>query len=87
MGSGVERSQSVKLRLWSRRLSAELGAAAGPAGMAAAAEARRLGLAVRLFEAAEPFATIAAFPRRKPIFTYPRAMRPAGALQVSAQEG
>ncbi len=57
---------------------------AGVAGMAAALEARRLGLSFRVFEANEPFSTIVNFPRGKPIFTYPKDMTPAGVLQVSA---
>lgn len=57
---------------------------AGCAGMAAAIEAKRLGLSFVVIEAAEPFFTIANFPRRKPIFTYPRAMTPIGQLQVHA---
>ena len=56
----------------------------GPAGMAAAIEARRLGLNVRVIETAESFATLVIFPKAKPIFTYPLAMRPEGALQVGA---
>ncbi|MBI5836581.1 MAG: NAD(P)-binding domain-containing protein [Candidatus Eisenbacteria bacterium] len=57
---------------------------AGVAGMAAALEARRLGLIFEVLEAAEPFATLVNFPRAKPIFTYPAGMQPAGGLQVSA---
>lgn len=57
---------------------------AGVAGMAAAVEAARLGLDFEVVEAAEPFTTIANFPRGKPIFTFPEAMTPAGGLQVSA---
>jgi thioredoxin reductase/NAD-dependent dihydropyrimidine dehydrogenase PreA subunit len=57
---------------------------AGVSGMAAALEARRLGLDFEVLEASEPFSTIANFPRAKPIFTYPLAMRPEGSLQVSA---
>jgi thioredoxin reductase/ferredoxin len=56
----------------------------GVAGMAAALEARRRGLRFTVLESNEPFATIANFPRRKPIYTYPRAMTPAGSLQVQA---
>ena len=55
---------------------------AGASGVAAALEARRLGLAYELYEASEPFATVVNFPRGKPIFTYPAAMTPAGELQV-----
>jgi NosR/NirI family nitrous oxide reductase transcriptional regulator len=57
---------------------------AGVAGMAAALEAGRLGLRTVLLEASEPFSTLVHFPRGKPIFTYPPAMRPAGGLQVRA---
>ena len=57
---------------------------AGVAGMAAAAEARRLGLSFRIVETSRPFFTLVNFPRGKPIFTYPGAMKPAGDLQVSA---
>ena len=57
---------------------------AGVAGMAAAVEAGRLGLAIEVLEATEPFSTLVNFPRAKPIYTYPHAMVPAGALQVSA---
>ena len=56
----------------------------GVAGLAAALEARARGLRFEVIEAAEPFFTIANFPRGKPIFTYPMAMRPAGRLQVTA---
>ena len=57
---------------------------AGVSGMAAALEARRLGLACVVYEASEPFATLVNFPRHKPIFTYPAAMTPAGELRVAA---
>ena len=57
---------------------------AGVAGMAAALEARKLGMSFRIFEASEPFSTIINFPVRKPIFTYPKEMTPAGELVVSA---
>jgi NosR/NirI family transcriptional regulator, nitrous oxide reductase regulator len=56
----------------------------GVAGMAAAVEAKRRGLSFVLIEAEEAFFTIANFPRRKPIFTFPGDMTPAGALQVRA---
>ena len=56
----------------------------GVAGMAAAVEARRAGLAFEVLEATESFSTLANFPRAKPIYTYPRAMKPAGSLQVTA---
>lgn len=56
----------------------------GVSGMAAALEAETSGLRYILFEAAEPFATIANFPKAKPIFTYPTDMTPAGGLQFKA---
>jgi NosR/NirI family nitrous oxide reductase transcriptional regulator len=58
---------------------------AGVSGMAAAVEARERGLRFEVLEAAESFFTIVNFPARKPIYTYPRAMSPAGKLQVSAE--
>jgi thioredoxin reductase/polyferredoxin len=57
---------------------------AGVAGMAAALEARRLGLSFVVFEANEPFSTIVNFPKGKPIYTYPKAMVPAGDLRFGA---
>ena len=57
---------------------------AGVASMAAAVEAHRQGLSCQVVEANEPFATLVNFPRAKPIYTYPRAMIPAGTLQVGA---
>jgi len=56
----------------------------GVAGMAAAIEAARLGLDFEVLEASEAFSTISHFPKAKPIFTYPREMRPEGSLQVKA---
>jgi len=56
---------------------------AGVAGMAAALEAQKAGLEFQVLEAAEPFSTIVNFPRRKPIYTYPTGMTPAGDLQFS----
>jgi thioredoxin reductase/polyferredoxin len=55
----------------------------GVAGMAAAIEARRHKLRFEIFEASAPFATIANFPKGKPIFTYPTDMTPAGQLQFT----
>ena len=57
---------------------------AGVAGVAAAIEARSLGLSFRLLEANSLFSTIANFPRRKPIYTYPKEMTPAGSLAITA---
>ncbi len=57
---------------------------AGVSGMAAAREALGAGLRLRVYESARPFQTLVDFPRAKPIYTYPRAMHPAGELQVEA---
>src|SRR6266850_2997804 len=43
---------------------------AGVSGMAAAVEAKKLGLSMELLEATEPFSTLVNFPRAKPIYTY-----------------
>lgn len=56
----------------------------GVAGLAAALEARRLGLRFVVFEAAQAFSTIVSFPKAKPIFTYPTEMQPAGRLALTA---
>lgn len=56
----------------------------GVAGVAAAIEAKKLGLSFKIFEAAKPFATVADFPKGKPIFTYPVDLTPPGDFQVSA---
>lgn len=56
---------------------------AGIAGMAAAIEAKKAGLDAIVIEASEPFSTLINFPRRKPIFTYPSGMTPAGSLQFT----
>ena len=47
-------------------------------------EAKTLGLSYIVIESAEQLSTLINFPKRKPIFTYPTAMRPAGGVQVSA---
>ncbi|MEZ5987579.1 MAG: NAD(P)-binding domain-containing protein [Planctomycetota bacterium] len=57
---------------------------AGVSGMAAALEARRLGIGCTVLEASEPFSTIVNFPRGKPIYTYPTDMVPAGELELGA---
>ena len=56
----------------------------GVAGMAAAIEAKLQGLSFEVIEGTAPFATVADFPRGKPIFTYPMDLLPQGALQVRA---
>ena len=54
----------------------------GVSGMAAALEAKKLGLTFVVIESSRPFATIANFPVAKPIYTYPVDMTPAGDLKV-----
>src|ERR1700674_2867708 len=58
---------------------------AGVSGVAAAIEAKRAGLAFRIFEASEIFATVVNFPKAKPIYTYPVGMTPAGRLQFRSE--
>lgn len=57
---------------------------AGLSGMAAATEAKKLGLSYIVIEGSEPFSTIINFPKGKPIYTYPKDMQPEGDLAVSA---
>ncbi len=56
----------------------------GLSGIAAALEAKKAGLRFTVYEASEPFSTIVNFPKRKPIYTYPTDMKPAGDLKVTA---
>jgi thioredoxin reductase/polyferredoxin len=56
----------------------------GVAGIAAAIEARALGLRFAVFEASQPFFTIVNFPKGKPIYTYPTDMTPEGSFQLAA---
>jgi len=53
----------------------------GVAGIAAALEAKALGLRFSVFEASEPFSTVANFPKGKPIYTFPSGMTPSGRLR------
>ncbi|MFW5830132.1 MAG: NAD(P)-binding domain-containing protein, partial [Planctomycetota bacterium] len=57
----------------------------GSAGVAAAIEAKRSALDVRLLEATQLFNTIVNFPVGKPIYTYPNEMQPPGEFQVAAE--
>ena len=57
----------------------------GVSGYAAAMEAKKSGLKFHLLEASEPFSTVSNFPAKKPIYTYPTEMVPAGDLQFTAQ--
>lgn len=75
-------------------LGADIGGASGPAdvaivgggvaGIAAALEAKKLGLRFVVFEASAPFSTVVNFPKGKPIFTYPTEMVPAGEMRFKA---
>ena len=57
----------------------------GVSGYAAAFEAKKAGLDFRLYEAVKDFSTIANFPNKKPIYTYPTDMTPAGELQFKSE--
>jgi thioredoxin reductase len=91
--SGARAAQAVAEELGNARAGAEAedGPAdlaivgGGVAGLAAALEAKRLGLRFVVFEAAQPFATIANFPKEKPIFTYPTDFKHAGDMALSAE--
>ncbi|MGH9364796.1 MAG: NAD(P)-binding domain-containing protein [Thermoanaerobaculia bacterium] len=58
---------------------------AGVSGVAAAMEAKKSGLSFQIFEATEIFSTLVNFPKRKPIYTYPTDMTPAGDLQFKPE--
>jgi NosR/NirI family transcriptional regulator, nitrous oxide reductase regulator len=58
---------------------------AGVSGVAAAIEAKGVGLKYQIFEATELFSTVANFPKGKPIYTYPTGMTPAGHLQFRSE--
>ncbi len=57
---------------------------AGVSGMAAALLARKWNLRFAILEAAQVFSTVVNFPKKKPIYTYPKDMTPAGDLQFHA---
>jgi len=57
---------------------------AGVAGMSAAIEASQADINFKIFEAAEAFSTIRNFPRKKPIYTYPSDMEPAGDMHFES---
>lgn len=57
----------------------------GAGGVAAAVEAANQGMSYVLLETSELFSTIANFPKKKPIYTYPMEMEPEGDLKVSAE--
>lgn len=56
---------------------------AGISGVAAALQAKKLGLNFKLFESTDIFSTLTNFPKGKPIYTYPTEMSPTGDLQFS----
>jgi len=56
----------------------------GVSGISAAIEAKKAGLRLAVFEAAQVFSTVANFPKAKPIYTYPTEMRLEGGLQFHA---
>ena len=55
----------------------------GVSGVSAAIEAKRAALNFRIFEATQPFSTVANFPKAKPIYTYPTDLKLEGGLQFS----
>lgn len=55
---------------------------AGVSGVAASVEAHRRGIEHRLLESSDLFNTLKNFPVRKPIFTWPVDMKPAGELRL-----
>ncbi len=57
---------------------------AGVSGISAAIEASKAGLTYKIFESAEAFSTIRNFPRKKPIYTYPTDMTPAGEMRFES---
>ncbi len=57
---------------------------AGVSGISAAIEATKAGLNYKIFESAEAFSTIRNFPRKKPIYTYPTDMEPAGEMHFAS---
>ena len=57
---------------------------AGVSGLSAALEARRLGIACRIFEARRPLQTVRDYPEGKPIFTYPPDFEPDAPIELHA---
>ena len=55
----------------------------GVSGVSAAIEARKAGLNFKIFEATQPFSTVANFPKAKPIYTYPTDLKLEGGLQFT----
>ncbi|MFN8588188.1 MAG: NAD(P)-binding domain-containing protein [Candidatus Eisenbacteria bacterium] len=88
LDSGTRAMRAIAVELRGRKAPAGvldvLVLGGGVSGMAAALEATLLKLSHEVIEPVAPFATVADFPRGKPIFTYPERMTPEGALQVRA---
>ncbi|MEO8044684.1 MAG: NAD(P)/FAD-dependent oxidoreductase, partial [Spartobacteria bacterium] len=57
----------------------------GVSGVSAAIEAKKAGLNFKIFEATQPFSTVANFPKAKPIYTYPTDLKLEGGLQFTAK--
>jgi len=57
---------------------------AGVSGVSAAIEAKKRGIDHLLLEASDTFSTVKNFPRKKPIFTYPSDMTPAGEMRFQS---
>jgi NosR/NirI family transcriptional regulator, nitrous oxide reductase regulator len=55
----------------------------GVSGVSAAIEAKKAGLHFKIFEATQPFSTVANFPKAKPIYTYPTKLKLEGGLQFT----
>ena len=55
----------------------------GVSGVSAAIEAHKAGLNFKIFEATQPFSTVANFPKAKPIYTYPTELKLDGGLQFT----
>lgn len=91
LDSGVKVARRVASELSSEPVAAASGEpvwdvailGGGVSGMAAALECQSHKLRACVIEAREPFSTIANFPAKKPIFTYPTDMQPEGTLQVA----
>ena len=57
----------------------------GVSGVSAAIEAQKARLKFKIFEATQPFSTVANFPKAKPIYTYPTELKLEGGLQFRAK--
>src|ERR1041385_1957888 len=55
----------------------------GVSGVSAAIEAKKAGLNFKIFEATQPFSTVANFPKAKPIYTYPTELKLEGGLHFT----